>query len=301
MNKQLKADLMLVIVTLCWGVSYILTDIVLQDMGPFTLNAYRFLGAFIVAALIGFKWLRNISRNTLIFSIMVGTALFLVYMGATFGVMYTTLSNTAFLCALTVIFVPVFEVVIFKKMPEKKIAVAVIFSLIGIGLLTLREDFSFNPNNLVGDLFSISCAFFYASDLLITDYGLKNKGVNALQLGILQLGVTGVLMAVFAFLMEKPHLPSGSSTFTALVFLAVFCTGLAFIVQSVAQKYTTAAHVGLIFTLEPIFAGVAAFIYAREVLSLRAYIGAALMIFALFITEADLGALFKKKSKKQDG
>lgn len=299
MNKQLKADLMLVLVTLCWGVSYILMDISLADMGPFTLNSYRFLGAFVVIALFSYKSVRKVNKTTLKYSLLVGTALFFVYMGATFGVMYTSLSNAGFLCALTVIFVPIFELVIFRKVPEKKIILAVTISIVGIMLLTLKDDFSFNLAHLKGDLFSTLCAFSYAADLLITDKALKNKEVNAYHLGVFQLGVTGVLMTIFAFIFETPVLPKTGKCAFAVIFLSLFCTGLAFIVQAIAQQYTTASHVGIIFTLEPVFAGIVAFFFAGEILSVKSYIGAFLMISALFITEIDFSSLGKKKEKIQ--
>lgn len=56
---------MLVLVTLCWGVSYYLMDLCLADMDPFTLNAHRFLGAFVIAALLSWKKIRTVNRTTL--------------------------------------------------------------------------------------------------------------------------------------------------------------------------------------------------------------------------------------------
>lgn len=73
------------------------------------------------------------------------------------------------------------------------------------------------------------------------------------------------------------------------------CTGVAFIVQAIAQQYTSAAHVGIIFALEPVFAGIVAFIFAHEVLLPRAYFGALLMIAGLFIMEIDFTKLRIRK------
>ena len=102
MTKQVKADIMLVLVTLCWGVSYYLTDLSLTSLEPFTLNAIRFLGAFLVACLFTFPKLKTVNRTTLKYSFLVGIALTFVYIGSTFGVMYTSLSNSGFLCASAV-------------------------------------------------------------------------------------------------------------------------------------------------------------------------------------------------------
>ena len=81
----------------------------------------------------------------------------------------------------------------------------------------------------------------------------------------------------------------------AALFLGVVCSGIAFVIQSVQQQYTTASHVGLIFTLEPVFASMVAFVMTGEVLSLRGYIGAALMLLSLFIMEGDWSFLRRKK------
>ena len=69
MSKQLKADGMLVLVTLCWGVSYYLMDICLGEMDPFTLNTYRFLGAFVIAGLLSWKKLVSVNLETLKYSL----------------------------------------------------------------------------------------------------------------------------------------------------------------------------------------------------------------------------------------
>ena len=297
MKKQLRADMLLVLVTLCWGVSYYLMDIALADMGPFTLNMYRFLGAFLVAGVFSFNKLKNVNKTTLKYSVLVGCALVFVYTGATFGVKYTTLSNSGFLCALTVIFVPIFEFILFRKKPQKKVLFSVTLSLIGIMLLTLKQDFSINFDNLKGDLLCILCAVSYALDLIITDKAVAHEEVNAYQLGVFQLGVTGTLMMVLSFIFETPHVPTEPSVVWSTIFLSLFCTGVAFIVQAIAQQYTTPSHVGIIFTLEPVFAGIVAFMFAGEILTPKAYLGAALMISALVITEIDFDGIRKKKSK----
>lgn len=294
MKTQLKADLMLILVTLCWGASYYLMDVALTDIEPFTLNAYRFLGAFVVAGIFTFRRLKSVNRKTLLYSLLIGSVLVFVYMGATFGVKYTSLSNSGFICGLTVIFVPIIEMILFRHKPQKKIVLAVTMSFIGILLLALKDDFSVNMENLRGDLLCLLGAVAYAVDLILTERAVAHEDVDAFQLGVFQLGVTGVYMLVLSFLFEQPHLPSNGGILASVVFLSVFCTGVAFIIQAVAQQYTTAAHVGIIFTLEPVFSGIVAFIFAGEVLTVKAYIGAALMIAALFVTEVN-------PEKKKDG
>ena len=291
MKTQLKADLMLVLVTLCWGVSYYLMDVALGD---------RFIGAFIVAGIFAYSKLKTVNRTTLKYSLLIGGALVFVYMGATFGVKYTTLSNSGFLCALTVIFVPILEMIFLRKRPHRKIILAVTMSLIGIMLLTLKDDFSINMDNLRGDLLCLMGAVAYAIDLILTEKAVSHEEVDAFQLGVFQLGVTGVCMLILCAVFEEPHLPSTAVIWGSVIFLSLFCTGLAFIVQAIAQQYTTAAHVGIIFTLEPVFAAIVAFLFAGEVLTAKSYLGAVIMTAALFVTEIDFGGKKKEEDLREE-
>jgi len=68
------------------------------------------------------------------------------------------------------------------------------------------------------------------------------------------------------------------------------------VIQAVAQQYTSASHVGVIFTLEPVFSGIVAYFFANEKLLPRGYIGAALMLLSLLVMEMDWRALFKKRA-----
>lgn len=299
MSKQLKADLMLLLVTMCWGISYYLTALSLSDMGPFTLNANRFLIAFIVAIIITFPKLRNVSRETLKYSIIIGIALVLVYMGATFGVQYTTLSNNSFLCGLAVVFTPIISCIIYKKSPGRKLTFVIIMTTVGIALLTLKDNFSINHDNLLGDLLSVMCAFVYAIDLNLTERAVAHEKVDPFQLGVFQLGVTGVFNLVLAFIFEKPHFPTQPNIWVSVLFLSILCTGIAFIVQAIAQQYTNASHVGVIFSLETLFAGAVAFILANEVLTFKSYLGAVIMIMSIFIMEINFKELIEKRKLKK--
>nr|WP_315022251.1 DMT family transporter [uncultured Aminipila sp.] len=291
MSKSLKADLMLMLVTLCWGVSYILMNVCLGEIGPLTLNAYRFLIAFFAALILAFPKLKNVNKATLRYSAMIGLALALVYISVTYGVMYTSLSNAGFLCALTVIITPILAFYIKKEAPNKKLIAVLIMCLIGIGLMTLNEQLK----PALGDVLCILCAFIYAVDLMIVDKAVHKEEVNAFQLGVYQLGFTGLYMFVLAIVLEIPVLPSKPSIWAAMLFLAIFCTGVAFIVQVIAQQYTSATHVGVIFALEPVFAAIAAFFFAGERLMPRAYIGALLMLAGIIILEVDFKSIVNKK------
>lgn len=100
MRTQVKADLMLVLVTFFWGISYLLTDLALGELGPFTLNALRFLIAFAAAGLLFFRRLHSPSRATLKLSLCTGAA-FLIQAVA---LQYTTASHVGVIFCLEPVF-----------------------------------------------------------------------------------------------------------------------------------------------------------------------------------------------------
>ena len=235
--------MMLVLVTLFWGVSYLLMDTALEDSEPFTLNFIRFFGAFVIAAAAFFPKIRNVNKITLMYS------------------------------ALTCVFTPALGLIFKKQIADKKFIFVIVICFAGIALLSLDENLKPAP----GDIICLLCAVSYAADLLVTETAVSKEEVNVFQLGVFQLGFTGIFCLTAAVMFETPHLPQSPKVWGVVVFLVVFCTGIAFIVQTIAQQYTSVSRVGIIFTLEPVFAAITAYFIAGERLIPRAYAGAVLL------------------------
>jgi drug/metabolite transporter (DMT)-like permease len=286
-KAQTKADLMLLLITIFWGASYLLLDFTLVELDPFNINAMRFIIAFVVAFALAYKKLLPVNKITLKYAAILGLVLVVVYIGATFGVKYTSLSNAGFLCSLTVVVTPIMCFFFMGQRPERKLLASVTLALLGIGFLTLNE--SLRP--AVGDILCILCAVFYSVHLLVTERAVKKEGVNVFQLGVYQLGFSGIYQLILSILTETPHLPSSGKVWVSVLALSIFCTGISFVVQTIAQQYTGASHVGVIFSLEPVFAALVAFFFAGEILSGRAYFGAVLLLISLFVMELDIKAL----------
>ena len=291
MNKQRKADLLLVLITAFWGMSYFLTDLCLSGMTPMGLNAFRFLIGFGVLAACFRKKMWPISRGTLIYGLLIGLALVGVYVCYGYGILYTSLTNAGFICALPVVTTPIFEFFITRKKPGKKLLVALAACTVGLAMMTLNEQFK----PALGDILCLGVAIFYGVDLVITDRAVHREDVDPLQVGVIQLGVVGLVTLVMTLTLEEPKLPATPQIWASALFLAIFCTGIAFVVQTVQQQYTTATHVGLIFTLEPVFSAIVAFALAGERLRPVGYAGAVLMMLSLVLMEADLSVLKRKK------
>lgn len=294
MNRQRRADMMLVLATAFWGASTCLTAICLTELSPLTLNAFRFLSAFIVLGVVFHKRVRRASRETLRSSVIIGLSVVMIYFGATYGVLYTSVSNAGFIGAMTVLFTPVLEFIVYRKKPGRKFTISLMMCLVGIALLTLNE--SLKP--ALGDVICLLVPTFYALDLMLTEKAVAKPEVDPIALGVCQTAVTGSVMLVLAFALETPNLPQTPKIWVSALFLGIFCSGICFVIQTVEQQFTSASHASLIFTLEPVFSAVFAYVLLSERLSVRGYLGAALMLASLIFMELDIPAFRKKEEER---
>ncbi|MFR3996594.1 MAG: DMT family transporter [Oscillospiraceae bacterium] len=294
MEHQRRADLMLLLTTSFWGISNCLTAICLRDMQPLTLNAFRFVIAFLVLGFVFHKNLRRVSRVTVKYSIMVGLSLVIVYTSLTYGVLYTSVSNAGFIGALSVVTTPILEFIVYHKKPEKKFGVSMLLCLVGLALMTER-----NAQARVRRYHLPVRSGVYSVDLMVTERPWRMKRSTRWR-SACDLAVVGVVMLMLSVFLETPALPGTAKVWAAALFLGIVCSGVCLVIQSVYQKHTTASRASLIFTLEPVFSAIFAFFLLGERIGVKGYIGAALMLASLVLVEVDVGALFGKNKKKAD-
>ena len=278
-SLRLKADLALLLITIGWGSSFILTKNALADLATFNFLSLRFLLAFAISGVIFWKKLLRADIKTYKAGAIVGTVLFLGYAFQTLGLTTTTASNSAFITGFSVILVPLLSALVFRSKVPWYATLGTFMALGGLGLLTLGDQFQLG----IGDALTLICTFAFASHIILV--GHLTKDVDSIVLGVVQIGVVGILSTLASFLFETPTIPMEIGVWTNLTILAVLCTAGAFIVQSVAQQYTTATHTALIYTGEPVFAAVFAYFMVGEVLSSRGLVGAVLVVMGMLTAE----------------
>ncbi|MFE9277271.1 DMT family transporter [Paenibacillus glucanolyticus] len=291
--KPLKADLMILFITICWGSSYLFMKMGLDTLGEFNLIALRFGLAFILAAAIFYPRLRQVNLRTIRYAMLLGSILFIMFTALTFGLKTTTTSNAGFLISLTVVFVPLIHTFLFKKKIEKKLIASILLALTGITLLTIQLPFTFK----IGDLFCIAAALCYALHINVVSSAAQK--VDTLSLGILQLGFTGLYAFVMSLILETPVLPSTTHGWIAILVLSMVCSALGFILQTIAQKYTTATRTGLVFSLEPVFAAMFGFWFAHEIMNSVQYFGAALVFLSVVIASVEVNTLKRSNMRNR--
>lgn len=290
MTRQVRADIMLFIVTFFWGSSYILTKLALDVLQPFNLTALRFIIAFAISALVFYKHIIKVDKTTIKYALILAVIMVAMFIAQSFGLQHTTASNAGFLISLAVVFIPVFAHFFLKQEIERKVIIGVCIAPVGIALLTLNSRFSINS----GDLLCILCALLCAVHVILME--VFTRRVDSIALGVLQLGFAGLLSIVFSLFTETVRLPDTALFWVIVLALSILCTAFGYIVQATAQKHTSATHAGLIFSLEPVFSALFGFILLGEVLSIRGYIGGVILLLSVLIAEVD----FKKNDTGQE-
>lgn len=299
MNKnQVKADLALLFVTISWGASFLLTKNALDGLETFNFLAVRFGIATLISMVVFIKDMLRMNRKTLFLGIGVGALMFASYGLQTVGITMTTISKSAFITGTSVLMVPMFAALFLKRMPDRSSLLGAFMAFVGLGLMTLTggsAEAGASAGLNLGDFLTLLCAVGFA--LYILAVGKYTVQVDSVPFAIVQLGTVAVFSAVTSFAFETPVVPSGGNAWFAILFLAIVCTSMAFIVQNVAQKYTTSTHTALIFSGEPVFAAMFAYVVAGEVLGMNGVIGGGLILLGMLV--AELNVLERLMPKKQ--
>lgn len=275
MQENHKYNICMFIATIFFGMTYVLTKICLNYSAELHIISFRFLIAFVISLIFLQRKIFPIKIKEILYSLILSVLLFMVFITMTIGVKYTTATNASFLISLSVIFIPFFSWIFNKEKPKKSIFIVLIIALIGIMLLTLDKNLEFH----IGDILCLICSLLFSFHVLITERFVKNN--NPITLGVLQFGGVAILSFLVQYPIEKFTLPKNEKFWISLMILSVFCTALAYIIQTVSQKKLSSTLIGLILSLEPIFSGIFGYFILNEYLSLQQYIGAFLLLISI--------------------
>lgn len=286
MSRSLKAHLLLVLMTLVWGTTFVLVKQALLSASPLLFNAVRMLLAAVLLAVIYRKHLVRLDRSTLRAGLLVGFFLFLGYAFQTTGLRLTTPSKSAFLTGISTVLVPMLLIVFWRAHIQSWRVVGILTAFVGLFFMTVpagQQGIADFANVNLGDILTIACALAFAFQIIFL--GRSTQRFPFEPIAVLQISVAAILMAISAPLLERPHMHFTPTVVSAIVITGVLGTAIAFTVQAWAQQFTPATHTALIFTLEPVFAWLTSFIYLKERLGLRAGAGALLILAGVLVSE----------------
>jgi drug/metabolite transporter (DMT)-like permease len=264
LSKQLKADLALLFVTIGWGTSFLLTKTALLHLQTYNFLAFRFIIAFVFSAIVFWKYMIKVDKTTLKYGIILGVILFSSYAFQTVGLNYTTASKSAFITGFNVVLVPLISTILMRKKLGYMAYVSVIMAFVGLAFLTLNQSLS---NINFGDILTLFCAVITAFYIILA--GKYTQKVESISFAIIQIGTVALLSLITSIATETPKMTYSINAWVSIVTLSVICTSGAFIIQMIAQKFTSPTHAALIFSGEPVFAAIFGFVFLGEVLGVK--------------------------------
>jgi drug/metabolite transporter (DMT)-like permease len=286
MSRSLKAHLSLVAMTLIWGATFVVIKNALYDISPFLFNAIRMSFAALILAIAFHKQLRGMKLGAIRSGALVGFFLFLGNELQTTGLKYTSASKSAFLTGVSVVLVPVFLALFWKRSLNRWSMAGVLLAFTGLYLLTVPRSsgmgFDFSSLNR-GDLYTLGAAVSFAFHIIVIGHVTQEHRWQ--QITVVQVVVTALLLILTSAAFETPQVTWTARVYWGIAITACLSLALAFAVQAWAQQFTPATHAALIFSLEPVFAWITSFVFLAERLGLRAGMGALCILAGVLISE----------------
>jgi drug/metabolite transporter (DMT)-like permease len=298
-NKELQSTVLLVLAALIWGFAFVAQRVGMQYIGAFTFNGVRFiLGAASLMPLIYLTDRRKkkteaaaaleplqsagVNRNSTLPIIKAGAiAGSVLFFGAALqqvGLAETTAGKAAFITGFYIILVPIFGLFL-KQKAGKGTWISAVFAVIGLYLISVSEDAGISR----GDLLEFVGSFFWTAHILLISWFTQK--VDILKLSFVQYVVCAALSMTAAFLFEEIQLSSFVQAAIPILYGGVASVGIAYTLQAYGQKYAKPSHAAIILSLEAVFAVLGGFLILGETMTLRGYIGCALMFAGVLLSQ----------------
>jgi len=267
-----RSELILLGITAMWGFTFPAMKVSLEYVPPILFLAYRF-GIASLLMLLLFRS-RVLKRDTLMRGALLGVTLFFGHGFQIVGLEYTTASNSAFVTSLYVVFTPFIAYFLLGERLRWRDALSLVIALTGLYLIS-GADLHMG----YGDLLTALCAVSFAFQIVLVQ---RFEGDDYLSLTFWQILWNFILSAGFALAFEPLVLPQNALPWAGILYTAVFGTVIAFTLQLRYQRETRAHRAALIYSAEPIFGSLSAFVTLGETLSTRGYLGAALIMAGIW-------------------
>lgn len=296
----------LLLMTLIWGATFVIVKESLNDISSTLFIAFRFAIAAGVLTVIMLVRKNKINRESILPGIFLGLLLFLGFVTQTIGLKNTSATKSGFITGSLVVMVPIFQMIIEKRMPTKGAVIGTVLVFFGIlflssggsSITTFLNELGSNFN--FGDGMTLICAMFFAVHVVYIDIiSSKNDYWTIL---IAQLATVSLLSfasaAVFAGASyESIHVSSTKYLLFGLLYTSLLATLFNLGLQTKFQKVVSPTKAGIIYSLEPIFAAMFAFFLLNEKISNFGLAGGVLIFLGLIVSEL-FDSIFSKDQKE---
>lgn len=285
-------EIALTITAIIWGSGFVASAISLEHFTPYQILAGRFIIGTIILSIIFHKRLKNINKSTIIKGAVLGIFLYLAFALQTVGLQYTTPSKNAFLTAVNVVIVPFIAFVMYKRKIDMYELVGAILAMVGVGILSLKLSADIN----IGDLLTLGCAFGFAFHIFYTAKYVKDS--DPVSLTLIQMVTAAIIGSIVVVFKGETSVVMETEGLFSLLYLGIFSTTIAYLLQTVAQKMITETKAAIILSTESFWGMVFSVAILDEVMTIKMVLGAILILCAIIISETKLPFLKKNKLKE---
>ena len=282
--------------TFIWGTTFIAQDTGMDNIGPFTFNAVRFFVGFLaitplvlIFELKKFKSQFKLDLKSFLFlSFLIGLSLFLGSALQQVALLYTDVANAAF---FTIFYVPMVPIIIFifrRQSIHWSVWPSVILCLIGGYLLTNFYDATVR----LGDTLVVLGALFWSTHIIFTGIIIKKYNLP-LTLGAIQTLIVALFSFVIGFVYEEFVYVEIMKEIYSILYAGILSGGFAFVLQIYAQENITPAPAAIIFSLEGVFATIAAWYILDQILDINNLLGCFFILCGVLLSQ--LLPLVKKR------
>lgn len=273
--KMRLAPWALLSVSAAWGMAFVVMKDAIQRQSVNNFLFTRFLLAVLVMIALKPHIIKKIDRDLLLRASSAGVFLGLGYIFQTLGLARTGAAITGFVTGLYVVFTPLLAYFFLKERLTRLIWGCVFLATMGLGLLSIH-GFSVG----VGEMLVLASAIFFAAHIIAL--GKWSNGRDVYAMTIVQLAMCA-LLAGLASIPDGYSAPPDSGVWAVVAFTAVFCTAIAFVIQTWSQAHMTTTKVAVILTMEVVFAAIFAVIFGGERLTLQATLGGVMVLSSMLI------------------
>jgi len=295
----------LLLMTVIWGGTFVIVKESLNDISTLLFVAFRFGIASSLLVLILLLRKIKIEWQSVLPGMFLGLFLFLGFFTQTIGLRFTSATKSGFLTGSLVVMVPIFQMIIEKKLPGRGAIIGTMLVFLGIlflssggsSIASLLGELGANFN--FGDGMTLLCAVFFALHVVYMDViSSKNHFWTLL---ITQLSTVSILSFISAFVssgvsIESLHVSLTKYLLFGLLYTSLLATLFNIGLQTKFQKIVSPTKAGIIYSFEPIFAALFAFFLLNEKISNFGIVGSILIFLGLIVSEV-YESFFSKKEK----
>lgn len=282
-KSSVRADLILLLVAAIWGGGFVAGKMALAELAPLAILAARFCGSAIVFGVLFWKRIRKSSRKVLRAGILIGSIQFLALFIQMYALQYTSSMKQSFLASTYVVFTPFAAWLFTRIRPAKRDLTAALLAVMGVGMISLNGDFSFQT----GDLMTLGFACLFSFQIvLVKKYG---HDMDSIALSFYQFAAAGVLSLLSVLMSGGAFAPCRLETWAGLGYLVLINTALAICLQNFAQKRSKPSHAALLLSLESVFGFLFSALFYRDPVTLRMLAGCGLVLSATLISKMNGG------------